>query len=251
VKLEEQLKNAFGLNLYETRVYLAALKGRSGPKEIASTSGVPMSRVYDTLKSLEKKGFVEQHDDSYSAVPPETALTGRLAQFRAEFEREAKERERAKGELLEELKSLHMEEKAVPEVLVLKGIYSIAGKFLEVLIGSEDVLITVRRGIEAVPVFKEYLDGMGGKVCRIRALVPEELEISGEDLELASRFGIEIRRCPSTLFDLMVADGRDVMLGVPDPASSEAYHAIALFMRNPQFAKAIAESLETLWRQSP
>ncbi len=249
--LEDKLKNAFKLNLYETRVYLSLLEGKSGPKEIASASRVPMSRVYDTLKSLEKKGFVEHLDDSYVSVPPDIALQGRIAQFRAEFEAESEEREMTEKEILDGLNSLTKIEKVVPELLVLKGIYSIAGKFLEVLKGSDDVFITIRHGLEAGAVFGSYLENASGMPRRIRALVPEEVELTDEYLELASKLGIEIRRCPSIIFDLMVADGRDVMIGVPDPTSSEAYHAIAVFMRNPQFAKGIAESLEMLWEQGP
>ena len=249
--LEDSLKNTFKLNLYETRVYLALLEGRSGPKEVASTSGVPLSRVYDTLKSLEKKGFVEHIEDRYAAVPPEIALAGRMAQFRTEFEAELKERERAMGEALEELKSLSIRDDIVPEILVIKGIYGIAGKFLEVLKESKDVFITVRHGLEAGAIFSNYLEGMDDRPERFRALVPDGVEIAEEDLKLASRIGIEIKRCPNTLFDLLVADGRDVMIGVPDPASSEPYHSIAIFIRNTQFAKAVAESLETLWEQGP
>ncbi|MBS3084482.1 TrmB family transcriptional regulator [Candidatus Pacearchaeota archaeon] len=53
-----KIRDYFELNIYETKVWLALLgKGSASAGEIASISGVPRSRTYDVLESLEKKGF--------------------------------------------------------------------------------------------------------------------------------------------------------------------------------------------------
>ncbi len=53
-----KIKDYFNLNIYETKVWLALLgKGSASAGEIATLSGVPRSRTYDVLESLEKKGF--------------------------------------------------------------------------------------------------------------------------------------------------------------------------------------------------
>ena len=57
-ELINKIKDYFDLNVYETKVWLALLgKGVASAGEIASVSGVPRSRTYDVLESLEKKGF--------------------------------------------------------------------------------------------------------------------------------------------------------------------------------------------------
>jgi len=57
-ELINKLKDYFDLNVYETKVWLALLeKGVASAGEIAEMSGVPRSRTYDVLESLEKKGF--------------------------------------------------------------------------------------------------------------------------------------------------------------------------------------------------
>ena len=57
-ELVNKIKDYFNLNIYETKVWLALLgKGTASAGEIASISGVPRSRTYDVLESLEKKGF--------------------------------------------------------------------------------------------------------------------------------------------------------------------------------------------------
>ena len=57
-ELISKIKDYFDLNIYETKVWLALLgKGTASAGEIATISGVPRSRTYDVLESLEKKGF--------------------------------------------------------------------------------------------------------------------------------------------------------------------------------------------------
>ncbi|MBU0958640.1 MAG: hypothetical protein KKB31_01715 [Nanoarchaeota archaeon] len=57
-ELINKIKDYFDLNIYETKVWLALLgKGVASAGEIADISGVPRSRTYDVLESLEKKGF--------------------------------------------------------------------------------------------------------------------------------------------------------------------------------------------------
>lgn len=57
-ELINKIKDYFDLNVYETKVWLALIgKGSASAGEIAEISGVPRSRTYDVLETLEKKGF--------------------------------------------------------------------------------------------------------------------------------------------------------------------------------------------------
>ena len=57
-ELVKRIKEYFNLNIYETKVWLALLsKGIASAGEVAEISGVPRSRTYDVLESLEKRGF--------------------------------------------------------------------------------------------------------------------------------------------------------------------------------------------------
>jgi len=57
-ELVKRIKEYFNLNIYETKVWLALLsKGIASAGEVAEASGVPRSRTYDVLESLEKRGF--------------------------------------------------------------------------------------------------------------------------------------------------------------------------------------------------
>ena len=57
-ELVNRIRDYFGLNIYETKVWLALLKkGIASAAEVAEASGIPRSRTYDVLEGLEKKGF--------------------------------------------------------------------------------------------------------------------------------------------------------------------------------------------------
>ncbi len=77
-ELVNKIKNYFNLNIYETKVWLALLsKGMASAGEIAEISGVPRSRTYDVLESLEKQGFAMQKIGKpvkYIAVKPTTVI---------------------------------------------------------------------------------------------------------------------------------------------------------------------------------
>ena len=77
-ELVNKIKDYFGLNIYETKVWLALLsKGIASAGEIAEMSGVPRSRTYDVLESLEKNGFAMQKIGKpvkYLAVKPTSVI---------------------------------------------------------------------------------------------------------------------------------------------------------------------------------
>ncbi len=57
-ELVKHVREYFDLNIYETKVWIALLtKGIASAGEVAEISGVPRSRTYDVLESLEKRGF--------------------------------------------------------------------------------------------------------------------------------------------------------------------------------------------------
>jgi len=77
-ELVKNVRAYFDLNIYETKVWLALLsKGMSSAGEIAEMSGVPRSRTYDVLESLEKRGFAIEKlgkPIKYLAVKPSVVI---------------------------------------------------------------------------------------------------------------------------------------------------------------------------------
>jgi len=102
----------FGLNSYESKLWTALLsRGVSTAGELSDIAGVPRSRSYDVLESLEKKGFIIMKLGKpirYIAVPPSEVLerVGRKVQEDADRQTKLLE-ELRESEILNELVSLH------------------------------------------------------------------------------------------------------------------------------------------------
>jgi HTH-type transcriptional regulator, sugar sensing transcriptional regulator len=111
-ELVKRIKEYFNLNIYETKVWLALLsKGIASAKEVADLSGVPRSRTYDVLESLEKRGFAITKIGKpvkYISVKP----TEVIEKMKSETLQDASERVKLLGNLKEtqeyvELQSIH------------------------------------------------------------------------------------------------------------------------------------------------
>ena len=90
-QLSEQLKKEFNLNIYEVKIWTALLsRGISTAGELADISGVPRSRCYDVLESLEKKSFIIMKIGKpikYIAVDPNEILERVKREVSAESQR--------------------------------------------------------------------------------------------------------------------------------------------------------------------
>ncbi|MBU0614511.1 MAG: hypothetical protein KJ601_00295, partial [Nanoarchaeota archaeon] len=77
-ELLEKIKIDFRLNVYEVKIWTSLLsRGIATAGELADISGVPRSRCYDVLESLEKKGFIIMKVGKpikYIAVNPEEII---------------------------------------------------------------------------------------------------------------------------------------------------------------------------------
>src|SRR3989338_4423553 len=104
------LKKHFKLNIYEVKIWTSLLtRGIASAGELADISGVPRSRCYDVLESLEKKGFIIMKIGKpikYLAVKPEIILERVKSEIREEANRVAAQIEGIKE--TEEFKDLEL-----------------------------------------------------------------------------------------------------------------------------------------------
>jgi len=246
VEPAEILTNRFKLSRYEARAYLAVLDGFSDPKEISSRAGVPMPRIYDTMRSLESKGFVTQTDSGFQAFDPEVALEGRIAHFEEEFLQERTQMRLSKDELLSKVKIRRRTGGDRHELLQVSGLAAIGNSFLDIMLRSKMVYLVIKKSLRAKDLFKSYLKEVKG-LPRIRMILTSSAQLIDEDIQMMDRLGIEAKEFDYAVFDMMVSDVGDVLIGVPDPLNEDPLHAVALWVKNPAFAKTALEALDLLW----
>jgi len=108
----EKLKRA-GLTEYEAKAYLALLTyGVQTGREVAANSGVPPTRVFDTLKSLVDKGLaslIREKPMLFKAIRAEVGL-------KTLFERQKERIETIEKETLDALKKIKEKPKVKPMI---------------------------------------------------------------------------------------------------------------------------------------
>lgn len=155
---ERLLKEDFKLNSYASKIYIALLKRGMNSKEVSSAAGVPLPRVYDTLRSLSEKGFVERIGGVYEPIRPSIALESRISRLKAAFEEEHEHRGSTKKALVELLQPTYKRRtEKFQDPVLLKGLDSTGNRLLEILTTSKDVIFLVRNRLETA--FRKLLDG--------------------------------------------------------------------------------------------
>ncbi|MBW2977020.1 hypothetical protein KY347_06255 [Candidatus Woesearchaeota archaeon] len=107
-----ELRQRFKLNIYEIKIWTSLLsRGIAAASELAEISGVPRSRCYDVLESLEKKGFIIMKIGKpikYIAVQPEAVVERVKKRLQEESEHQIQTVEKLEGtDIFKELELLH------------------------------------------------------------------------------------------------------------------------------------------------
>jgi sugar-specific transcriptional regulator TrmB len=121
-----------GLTDYETRAYLALIeRGVLTASQVSENAGVPYSKIYETLTSLERKGWIETERGRpgryYPKAPSEALTTAKL-----QLEEKLRTWEKTISSELQpfyERREIHEK----PDIWILRGEFSTLAKLREVL----------------------------------------------------------------------------------------------------------------------
>jgi len=123
-----------GLNEYEARAYLALVGLREATaREILEAGKIPQGRIYDVLRELADKGYVEVQNGTptyYRAVDPRNLIQNL-----------GKDYTRMLGELLNTLKDLHIEAPATYPVWIISNETAISNRIIALLKNIDRELI--------------------------------------------------------------------------------------------------------------
>ena len=137
----------FGLTDYEIRSYTSLLEiGPATASQLSEASGVPYSKIYEVLGSLEKKGWVEMEHgrpSKYYPKPPSVALE--IAKSQRENALKTNE-----AMVLSELQPIY-EKKGVrerPDIWIVRGDFNVLAKIRETI---EHVQKEILAAVPAIP----------------------------------------------------------------------------------------------------
>ncbi|MBS3167191.1 hypothetical protein J4403_03205 [Candidatus Woesearchaeota archaeon] len=252
-----KLRQLFGLNLYEVRIWTALLsRGVSTAGELSDIGNVPRSRAYDVLESLEKKGFVVMKlgkPIQYIAVDPSEVVERSKKYMLDDAKDKVKRLEELHGtDIITELDSLHKQGVQFVEPSDLSG--SLRGRrnlytHLETMIKDAEKSVTIittakglMRKVEALKPELEKLKKKGIKI-RVAAPITKESLAAAEDISSVA----EVRHISKINARLAIIDGQEIMFMVMDDADVHPSYDIGVWVNTPYFANALESLFEIAW----
>jgi sugar-specific transcriptional regulator TrmB len=201
---------SLGLTSYETKVYLSLLEtGSMTASNISKKSGVPYSKIYEVLNSLEDKGWLEIDSSRPQKFFPKSPLTA-LEAMRMRIENDIRGNENLiVGELMPIYQKSGVREK--PEIWVVRGIYNIAAKVSEIIQTCQhELLIALPQVAEniAKPV-QPMLRMLHERGVRITVLASEET--TTDTVRAISRIA-EVRLKNNMFGGGVIGDSKQVMI---------------------------------------
>lgn len=128
----KRILREIGLTEYETRTYLSLLEtGASTASRISEHANVPYSKIYETLNSLEKKGWIETQTGRPRRYYPKSPAKA-IEATRLKLENMIKSWRRP---ILEELQPIYekREIREKPDIWILRGEFNTIAKLQEMM----------------------------------------------------------------------------------------------------------------------
>jgi len=260
-ELIKKIQYHFDLNIYESKVWLSLLnKNMATVGEIAETSGVPRSRVYDVLESLEKRGFAIiklGKPIKYMAVKPSVVLEHMKGSMLKDAEDKvgtlSKLRENPEYQEIELLYSKGIKPVQVEELSsAIKGRQNIYSHLRNMIEGAKQE-VTLVSTVEALkkktkmlkPVF-EKLKGNGVSIHLASNAGNDEKEKSAL-VALSRELNAPIRGIKINARFCIVDHAKMLIFVTPDTTDDDK--DIAISIDSPFFGKAMSTFLNPVWRK--
>ena len=238
-----------GLTSYEIKTYSALLKtGQINASDLSQKSGVPYSKIYEVLGTLEEKGWIGSDDSrptQYFAKSPATAIETTKQNLEADFKKN-------ESIIIKELTPLYEQSGTSerPDIWVLSGVVNIASKILEMVDSCRnEVMIAIPKvaedlAKEALPKLRLLHD----KGVDITILVSED--VNSETLKSLSRVAnVKIKK--GLFGGGIISDKRYVVILLgEDLGTSGSAEAVAIWADHAGLAGFAREYFEYLLKES-
>ena len=253
-----KLRQFFGLNLYEVRIWTALLsRGVSTAGELSDIGNVPRSRAYDVLESLEKKGFVVMKlgkPIKYIAVEPEEVVNRVKKLINEKAEESVKRLEDLKStDVLGELNSLHTQGIEFIEPSDLSG--ALRGRHnlythLELMIKNAEksvTLVTTSKGIiRKVDALKPELEKLTKKGVKIRIAAPITKENAHS---LKDVMGIaEVKNLDKLNARFCIIDDKEILFMVLNDEEVHPTYDVGIWVTTPYFSSTLTNLFDLVWK---
>ena len=249
-----ELKKNFRVNIYEVKIWTALLsRGIASAGELADISGVPRSRCYDVLESLEKKGFIIMKIGKpikYLAVRPDVILDRVKKNIKEEADELSTQFESIKEtdefkelELLHKTGVQHIDISSISKSIVGRTSINRNIKDMCSKAKSDIVVVSTMEHVERnVKLLKFYMQNFAKKGIKVRFY-----SVSDRNVMKKLQNVEHIEYAANTTF--VSVDGKEMLFMVSNKNVAPDYE-VAIWISSPFFVNAVnvlfEESLRSL-----
>jgi len=245
----------FGLNSYESKLWTALLsRGVSTAGELSDIAGVPRSRSYDVLESLQKKGFIIMKlgkPIKYIAVHPEEVIERVKKKVKESSDKQLKLIEGLKtSKILSELNGLHTQGIGLVEPLdltgLLKGRDNIYFHLASVIKKAKKsvFIATTSDGLNRKLSLLRHLQKAKQRGVKIKVAAPMTKENSDAQKELSKVAEIKNLDLRSRF---CILDNKEIVFMLLDDAKVHENYDAAVWVSSDFFTPALASVFNSEW----
>jgi len=238
-----------GLTSYEIRTFTALLKSSElTASDLSQKSGVPYSKIYEVLGTLEEKGWIGSDDSRPTKYLPKSPSTG-LETTRQKMESQFSENQNI---IVNELVPLYEKSGTSerPDIWVLSGAINIAAKILEMVDSCRnEVMIAVpEAGQELVKQALPKLRSLHDKNVQITILTSDKMD---KDSLKSLRRVSDVKVKKGLFGGGIISDKRYVVILLgPEIGESSSSDTVAIYADHPGLAGFAREYFEYLLKDS-
>jgi sugar-specific transcriptional regulator TrmB len=253
------LRQYFGLNLYEVKIWTALLSRKVATAgELSDLAVVPRSRTYDVLESLEKKGFVMVKlgkPIKYIAISPSDVIDRVKKRLTEKSQEKIKKLESLKeSDVLSDLEQLHEQgiQLVEPSDLsgALKGRYNLYNH-LEAMVKSaesEVIIMTTSTGfLRKVEALKGVFEELQERGVSIKIACPKTDKTEAVAKDLGDL--VELRYTEEIEARFIIVDGEEVLFMTLHDQDIYPAYDIGVWVNTPFFASALQQLFEIAWKE--
>jgi sugar-specific transcriptional regulator TrmB len=243
------LLQILGLTAYDAKAYVALTRiGSLTPFALAEEAGIPRTKIYETIKRLEKENWVtveKGRPGMISPVCPSEAIGSRKAVLDEEIERMTQDFSMDYEKRVEQ---------EPPETRIVRGIDNIAATTTDMMKRARTSLYlfgTLYYPEELEPI-KQQIAAANRRGVIIRISANNPVRVKEKILNVHESFAkvtSDIQIAPEPFIRTLAIDGREMlmMFPLPETESADRGNLVALWVKNEMVTKAINNVFNIMW----
>ncbi len=258
-RLVDTIKEHFDLNSYEAKVWIALLgRGITSAGELAELTGVPRSRTYDILESLERKGLVIMRlgkPIKYISLNPVEVIDKLKKRVDLELNERLKRIDEVKeNPIWKDVVALY--EKGIKKVDptqvsgAIRGRHHLHDRFEELFSEAEEEIIIATSGVEMNRIIEYHYPALrAAKERGVKVLVAVTKKgLTEKNLKLSKELG-EVKELEGMDTRFVIIDGRELIFMLTSDQEVHPSYDTGVWIHSPFFAQSIRAMFAHSWRK--